>query len=175
MNPNDMLDKTLKGQEEIQNRKYKLSAKSRMLLLLVDGRQGAADLAEQASKLGVPEGALADLLTQGFIELVVTSAIAPAATVPSAPALATPAPASPAPPAPLIEFERYREARNLMNESIVSALGLRSVFFTLQIEKTANLEDLRGLLDEYQRAMNKALGVKAASVLMKRLQAMMEA
>ena len=173
MNPNDLLDKTPKGQEEIRRRKYKLPAKSRMLLLLVDGQLRAADLADQAAKLGVPNGALADLLAQGFIAPIVASEAAPAAALPPAPPLAA-APDHPVPAAPLNDFERYRAARGFMNESIVSALGLKSIFFTLRIEKTGNLEDLRGLLDEYARTMTKALGAKVAEVLVARLVAMME-
>jgi len=178
MNSDDILDKTPKGQEEIQSRKYKLPAKSRMLLLLVDGRQSAAQLAEQSVKLGVPEGALADLLAQGFVVPVVTPVAAPQsapATALPTPPQATPAEATSVSAAPLSAIDRYREARNFMNESIVSALGLRSLFFTLQIEKTANLEDLHGLLDEYQRTMTKALGAKATGVLVARLKAMLEA
>ncbi len=184
LSPNDILDKTLKGQEEIQGRKYKLPAKSRMLLLLVDGQLRAADLTGQAVRLGVPETALSELLAEGFIAPSLTSQGAPSLApqaVPAPPPIASvprPAPAPPdyrAPASLLTEFERYREARRFMNESVVNALGLKSIFFTQQIEKTGNLEDLREILADYQRTMAKALGAKVAAGLVAQLNTMLDA
>lgn len=151
MKPTDILDRTDKGQEEIHHRRHKLASRQRMLLLLVDGIHTAEELSQQASKIGLPATALTELVSQGYVALAAPkSGAAPGDQAPST-------------------FERYRKARQFMNDSIVNAMGLRSFFFTLKIEKTANLADLHGLFGDYIAAMKKALGESEAEVLIVRM------
>ena len=55
-----------------------------------------------------------------------------------------------------------------MNDAVVDALGLRAFFFTLKIERTGNLDDLRGLLPEYTRQLRRAHGPEVADELIGR-------
>jgi hypothetical protein len=174
MNPTDFLDKTEKGQEEIKSRKYKLHAKTRMLLLLVDGQHSAADLADQAIKIGLSAATLDELYSQGFIGAKAAQAAAPAAAdAPSAPGRA-PAATAGAQASGGGHYEQYRAARGFMNETIVDALGLKSFFFTLKIEKTSNLDDLRALMDDYAKAMTKSMGEQAAGVFILRMRSLLK-
>ncbi len=160
MRPTDILDKSEKGHEEIRTRKHKLAGKARMLLLLVDGQHPAFVLREQAEKMKLPADTLDTLISGGFIELR------------RAAASATAAPQSPGAEersASADRFAHYTGARRLMTESIFSALGLKGFLFTLKIEKTANMDDLRGLIPEYERLMTRALGAEGASLFVKRL------
>lgn len=160
MNPTDVLDKAEKGLEEIKSRKYKLHSKTRMLLLLIDGHHTYAELNDQAGKIGLPAGTLDDLIAQSFVRLHAAPAAAPA-------------PAEGAAPASGGHYEQYRAARGFMNETIVNALGLKSFLFTLKIEKTGNLDDLRKLFEDYSKAMNKALGEQTAGVFIIRMKSLL--
>ncbi len=59
--------KTAKGQEEIQQRTYKLSASLRKLLIMVDGHSTAAEMISRLSAMGDVTPALTELETDGFI------------------------------------------------------------------------------------------------------------
>jgi hypothetical protein len=56
-----------------------------------------------------------------------------------------------------------------MTESVFSTLGLKGFLFTLKIEKSGNLDDLRQLIPEYQKLMTKALGDEGAALFVSRL------
>jgi hypothetical protein len=159
--PTDILDKSERGQEEIRTRKHKLAGKARMLLLLVDGRHPAFVLREQAEKMKLPADTLDTLISGGFIELRGAAAPQPADAEERS--------------ASADRFAHYTGARRLMTESVFSALGLKGFLFTLKIEKTANMDDLRGLIPEYERLMTKALGVEGGSLFVKRLRELADA
>jgi hypothetical protein len=165
--PTDILDKSGKGQEEIRTRKHKLTGKARMLLLLVDGEHPMFVLREHAEKLNLPADTLDALIDGGFVEL---RRVAPTTTT-TGDRLDTSAaiPAAGDRPADSERFAHYTGVRRLMTESIFSALGLKGFLFTLKIEKTANLDDLRALIPEYERLMTKALGAEGGSLFVKRL------
>jgi len=195
MSPAYLLDKTDKGQDEIKSRKNISNHKMRMLLLLVDGTHTIEDLSFKAGKLGIPE-AINDLVSQGFIAPrggIVSGKMAKLSSKPVAP----PAPASTGldaqsilledalaslprkngpptqtPPA-FGSFEHYNAARIFMSGTIVSALGLKSFFFTLKIEKTENVEGLRLLFADYAKAITKAMGEEAAKAPISRMRAML--
>ncbi len=164
MRPTDILDKSEKGQEEIRTRKHKLTGKTRMLLLLVDGLHPTFVLSEQAEKMGLPADTLDTLMAEGFIEVRRVAKVSAATT--DAPVAGT---ATRERSADSERFAHYTAARRLMTESIFSALGLKGFLFTLKIERTANQDDLRVLIPEYERLMVKALSAEAASLFVKRL------
>ena len=56
-----------------------------------------------------------------------------------------------------------------MNVSVVNALGLKSFFFTLKLERAGNVADLRELVEAYKAAIAKASGQAEAEVLTERL------
>src|SRR2546426_262014 len=103
MKATDFLVRTVKGEEEIRERKRKLSSRLRMLLLLVDGRHTAGELADHTTKIGLPRAAIADLLTQGFVSAGTTPPTTPTASVDET----------------AQNIERYRAAQQFMNTTIV--------------------------------------------------------
>jgi len=68
MNPQAVLQKTEKGIEEIQTRKYHLDQRLRTLLIVVNGQLTAGQLIERFSRLGDVEPLLKQLLEQGFVQ-----------------------------------------------------------------------------------------------------------
>ena len=60
-------------------------------------------------------------------------------------------------------------AKEFMNVSVVNALGLKSFFFTLKLERAGNVADLRELVEAYKAAIAKASGQAEAEVLTERL------
>ena len=77
------------------------------------------------------------------------------------------------PVAPVDEFSRFRAAKDLMNVTVVDALGIRSFFFTLKLERAGNLADLRGLTAAYHEAITKGSGADEAKVFTERLKALL--
>jgi len=169
MRPTDVLDKSAKGLEEIRTRKHKLNGKARMLLLLIDGRHPAFVLREQGAKMGLPQATLDVLFDQGYLE-VLHSAGGTAATTSTVTRELRPASDAAAED----RFAHYTAARRLMTESVFSTLGLKGFMFTLKIEKTGNLDDLRTLIPDYQRLMAKALGDEGAALFVGRLEDLLD-
>ena len=169
MRPTDVLDKSVKGQEEIRTRKHKLTGKARMLLLLIDGRHPAFVLREQGAKMGLPEDTLDLLFDQGYVEALRSASGATAGTAAATRELR---PAGDA--AAEDRFAHYTAARRLITESVFSTLGLKGFMFTLKIEKTGNLDDLRALIPDYQKLMSKALGAEGAALFVGRLHDLMD-
>jgi hypothetical protein len=70
MNPESVLEKTTKGAEEIETRKHKLDAKLRPILIAVNGKLTAGELAAQFAQLGETAPLLDDLMKQGFVRVL---------------------------------------------------------------------------------------------------------
>ena len=153
--PTDIIVKTADGAAEVAARSAALPQRLRTMLILVDGKLTAGQLTEAASKLGVPSDFLDALAQQGLI------AVRPAAQ----PAAEASAPA----PVELSEAERFRIAQKFMNDTVVDALGFRALFFTLKLEKSFSIPDLRALLDDYTKLIAKRGGKDAARMLAARV------
>lgn len=166
-----IFEKTEAGAEEVKARSRKLAPRLRTMLIMVDGTISAAQLQDAAATLGAPNDFLESLQEQGLIRRRAAAQAAEASidVVLDAPE-ATPAPGWPAPPT---DGERFRSAQKFMNDSAVDALGLRAFFFTLKLEKCFTLEDLRGLLPEYTKAIAKGSGEGTAGVLTRRVRDML--
>ena len=67
MNPESVLEKTTKGVEEIETRKHKLDSKLRTILIQVNGKLTAGELATSFAQLGDVAALLDDLHRQGFV------------------------------------------------------------------------------------------------------------
>jgi hypothetical protein len=93
------------------------------------------------SGLGVTDATVEQLQTLGFI----------APKPKPAPATA----AAPAPKTPAPEPDRVFVARQFLNETAVNAVGLRSYFFTLKLERAWSLAELRLLLPDYEKIVAK--------------------
>ena len=144
MNPESVLEKTTKGVEEIETRKHKLDAKLRPILISVNGKLKAAELASQFAALGDANALLDDLLKQGFVR--------GAAGTP-----ATAAGGGAADPAKL--KQAIAEAARFISE----ALGPGGDAINMKIEAAKSLDELNKFLDSRRDALDSALGkVKAA-------------
>jgi hypothetical protein len=160
----DIYRKTALGSNEITSRKLKLNPRLRTMLILIDGLQPEFILREEAEKVGAPASFIDELLALGLIEKAGRAQAAPAAA-----AAATPVAAAPAGD----EFSRFRAAKDFMNITIVDALGMKSFFFTLKLERASTRADLRDLATAYREAIAKADGEAAAKVLAARLEEML--
>lgn len=63
-----VLQKTAKGREEIEKRTFRIDSRRRTLLILVDGKASAAELAQKAGHIGEAVPLLGTLLAEGFVE-----------------------------------------------------------------------------------------------------------
>jgi hypothetical protein len=152
--------KTERGAAEVKDRKLKLSPRVRTMLILIDGVMPEFMLKEDASRVGAPADFIEQLLAAGLIERIQGAGAAPAAAARVAPATGD-------------EFARFREAKDFMNSTIVDALGIKSFFFTLKLERAGTVADLRELVDPYREAMAKAEGWEHAAVMAARLKEML--
>src|SRR5580698_2952135 len=109
MQPTDVLVKTDKGVEEVKTRKYRLAARSRILLFMIDGRHAIGEILDQTSKLGMPATALKELIDGNFVTNISASTIR-ASGIPTA---GTAGSADPN------DAERYVRAQKFMNDTIV--------------------------------------------------------
>ena len=164
MSAGDIYAKTALGSQEMKNRKLKLSPRLRTMLILVDGHQPALVLKDEAAKLGAPADFLEQLLAMHLIEKV-GNVIIEESKAADRPAVAHVQERD--------EFARFRAAKDLMNVTVVDALGIKSFFFTLKLERAGTLADLRELVDPYHDAIAKGSGEEEARVFTERLNAML--
>lgn len=155
--------KTPAGSQEVRSRKLKLAPKLRTMLILVDGRKPVGALRDEVSACGMPSDCIEQLESLGLVEPLgaqaSTSAQPPAA----------------APGAFPDAFERFRAAQKFMNDTVVNALGIKAFFFTMKLERTATVDDLKELLGAYQATIAKASGAAEAEVLARRVREMLGA
>ena len=71
------------------------------------------------------------------------------------------------------EFTLFRTAKEFMNTTVVNALGMRSFFFVLKLEKAGARIDLRALIPDYAKAMGKSLDPQTVDVMVERVTAML--
>ncbi len=164
MSAGDIYGKTALGAQEVSNRKMKLAPRLRTMLILVDGHQPALILQEEAEKLGAPPDFLDQLLGMRLIEKIGNASSDESK---AADRIAYP------PAAAGDEYTRFRAAKDFMNITVVDALGIRSFFFTLKLERAGNLADLRELVRGYSDAITKGSGTEEARVFTLRLEAML--
>jgi len=155
--------KTEHGTQEVAARKAKLAPRVRTMLILVDGITPEEMLKREAQQVGAPADFLEQLVGLGLIESTQAAPRAPAA------------PAAPDAPGggSAVEFQRFRDAQAFMNTTLVDALGIKSFFFTLKLERAATVADLRELAGPYLELMAKASGKEQAAVLGRRLKLML--
>lgn len=164
MVPNEIYVKTAVGLEQVRSLKELLAPATRIAFFMVDGLAPAEEILDELSGLGVTVEDIDRLISAGFI-------------APRDP------PQPPPPPDRPVETDalpREREpaapagtdytfiARQFMNETVVNAVGLRSFFFILKLEKASNLKDLRLLLAEYTKLIEKGTASREAEILTRR-------
>jgi hypothetical protein len=160
MNAGDIYVKTDLGLQEVGTRKMDLSHRLRCALILVDGKHPFSVLQREARKLSAPEDFIEQLMALNLVARKEGIAIGAIATT-GEPAAADD------------EFARFRVAKEFMSSTIVDALGIKSFFFTLKLEKMSTRADLKGMLGDYTKAMTKAMGSDVAQVMVGRVEAML--
>jgi hypothetical protein len=159
MKPSDIPVKTAAGNQELAQRKHKLTPRSRSLLIVIHGTETVAELAQNLHALGEIENSLEQLAQLGLIAARDGVAGAPASR-------------QAAPTAPDI-MPSAQQAKQLLNESAVAVLGLRSFLFVLKLEHAYSVVELRGILPEYRRVVAKAKGEVFADAMVKRIEALL--
>ncbi len=124
--------KTDKGVAEIETRAHRLPPRTRSLLILVDGKRDAADLAKLAPQQC--DETLATLLEQGFIEAT------PELTARPRPAAAA---AAPAPSAPGAVFEARRRA---VVRALNDTIGPAAETLAIKLERSRSPAELEPLV-----------------------------
>ncbi len=142
MNPESVLEKTTKGVEEIETRKHKLDAKLRPILIAVNGKLTAGELAGKFASLGDVGLLLDDLAKQGFVK----AAAGASATAGGA---ADPAKVKKA----------IAEACRMLSD----ALGPGADPINEKLEQAKTLDELNGFLDKRRDALEVALGKAKAA------------
>ncbi len=151
--------KTERGTQELTARKAKLAPRVRTMLILVDGITPEEMLKREAQQVGAPADFLEQLVDLGLVESSERPASAAVAPVAGGGSSA--------------DFQRFRDAQAFMNTTVVDALGIKSFFFTLKLERAATVADLRELAGPYLELMAKASGKEQAAVLGRRLKLML--
>lgn len=175
MLPNVIPVKTQAGRLEIDERKLKIGARQRMVLISINGERPVSSIRQQFAAMSEIDAVLDELLATGLIE-VPQAAVAEAVTAPSptpAPAVAEievevpqpskvkvkakaePKPEAPA-PKPARDFDPgLQAAREFMSRTLSAKAGLRSFLFAQKIEKSPSRDALRELLPEFRRVLRK--------------------
>lgn len=161
MELNQVYLKTAKGQEEILNRAYKLSANLRRLLIMVDGRSTAADMASRLTMLGDVAAALLELEIGGFI----------ATSTPRAPALVSAAPDSASPSSrPGFNLDA---AKNVIKSALLSAIGPAADYWIECVEATTTPEQLRIEFDAIHELLPRLLAEPQAEQTWRQMEPVM--
>lgn len=147
-NASAIFAKTQKGFEEMTRRTYRLPARMRALLIMIDGKTPTAELLARAASGDEAHDFLTILLTDGFIEAVGAKPSAKTATGSSADA-----------PDPLGAAKRF------MVQALVDAFGPEAVRFTGKVEAAADMATLRELALKYLEGVRAASGRQKAEGL----------
>lgn len=160
MNPRTVLQKTDKGREEIAKRTFKLEARKRTLLIMVDGRTDAEGLGEKAAHLAEAQALLDSLLADGFIEAAGgTEATAPPASASSAAHRPAPgdAPGQPG-SVPLETLKRTACAQ------IEKLMGPDGMVLALKIENATTREEFFAEARKIHQALSSFVGRRQADM-----------
>lgn len=184
-----VLNKTDKGREEIETRKYRLGGPLRRLLVMIDGRHSREDLLTLYGGLGASDEAITELLDHEFVETIPCGPAAPGSSALNAliadgdcnagapvqeTAGATLARQS-IPSEVLSAGETPRQALyNFYTQTIKSTLGLRGFTLQLKVERANSNDDFRALRQQYHDAILKARGKEMARSLIGRLDQLLQ-
>ncbi len=164
-------DKTDKGRQEIATRQFQLQNRLRTLLVMVDGKQSAAELLRKVQALGLDENSVQELIDGDFIspikdsvEVVTTLPVTPDALEPVQYQQGSPDPStvstsvSDFPLPELSGAEQFQAVYRFFNETIKANLGFRGFALQLKVERAGNLEDFEYLRIPFLEAVMKAKG-----------------
>ena len=160
MDKNTIYHKSLKGAEELSSRTYKLPARERSVLIMVDGKSTAQEVIDKARHFGEAEHFFQTLIENGFIE-------APAAAVP------VPGPAPVATPIPAPQAPAPASTQELAVRSMSSAIDYACLFLakvvgpdadmmTGKIESCKTADELRAVVEKYREIVRSVAGSRRA-------------
>ena len=129
------LAKTEKGLEEIESRKYKLDARTRALLLVINGKLTAGDLIKDFERLGDVVAMLKELKRGGFIKEA-DAAAAPGSAV--------------------------RETRQALSALVYDALGPDGASVAVDVEDCKTVAQMRAYLESRRDIFDGVLGKQRA-------------
>lgn len=146
--------KTGSGTDAIATRHPGLAARQRSLLILVDGRRTAGELATLTSAFGDTDQLLQALLSQGFIEAVEQVTAVPSRPSPLASA-----------PAPLVAAAAVplAKARSLASRRLIDLLGPGASELCMKLEATRTVEEFRGTLRRVEGILREVVGSQRAA------------
>ena len=166
-------NKTAAGRIEIDERKLKIGARQRMVLISINGERTVESIRRQFIAINDIDSLLKELLTTGLIEFgsesiqafEAASAITgppPPIPVAAKPAVkeainttesAAPKHAAKAP----VEAGNLAEAREYMSRTLSAKVGLRAFLLTQKIDKATSREALLEQMSEFRRLLRKNL------------------
>jgi hypothetical protein len=146
--------KTGSGMDAIATRHPGLPARQRSLLILVDGRRTAGELAVLTAAFGDTQELLQALLGQGFIEVVEQVHAVPSRPAPLAPA-----------PARQVDGEAVplAKARSLASRRLIDLLGPGASELCMKLEATRTAEEFRGTLRRVEGILREVVGSQRAA------------
>ncbi len=182
-----LFDKTDKGRDEINTRRFHLAPRLRTLLLLVDGKNTVDQLLQKVAGIGLDESALTDLLDQQFIreaDIHNTDMQAMLNAITDAPSDATSNPISNSTAEQLSYKTREATAsvpitihsdielqtlHQFFSATIKSTLGIRGFALQIKVDRATSVADFQALREAYLAAILKASGPEMKRILADRL------
>ena len=165
-------NKTAAGRIEIDERKLKIGARQRMVLISINGERTVESIRRQFIAINDIDSLLKELLTTGLIEFgsesiqAFEAASAITGPPPPIPVAAKPAvkeainttesAAKHAAKAP-VEAGNLAEAREYMSRTLSAKVGLRAFLLTQKIDKATSREALLEQMSEFRRLLRKNL------------------
>jgi hypothetical protein len=133
MDEKTILSKTAKGREEIETRKHKLEQRLRAVLITVNGKLTAGELAKQFSSMSDLPAALEKLVREGFAQQALDPAV------------------------------RLKQARAELAALITASLGPQGDSIAMKVESAKTLEELRAYLESKRAFFDEVLREKKAA------------
>ena len=168
---NTILVKTAAGRLEIDERKLKIGARQRMVLISINGERTIESIRTQFIAINDIAALLDELMGLGLVEIAESNlaletgaaaalpdfnppgkpVVQPVANPPEKPV------ARPAPNVRAAAHDGHVQAREYMRRVLSAKVGLRAFLFTQKVDKSESAEALRELLPEFRRLLRKSL------------------
>jgi hypothetical protein len=160
--------KTAAGRLEIDERKLKIGARQRMVLISINGERTVESIRKQFVAINEIDSLLDELLATGLIEVGEAASGAAVAAIssalPEAPVAAKPPPSEVAEKsvaAPVAKNAAgggdLAAARDFMSRMLNAKVGLRAFLISQKIDKSTTREALLELLPEFRRLLRKQI------------------
>ncbi len=167
--------KTESGRLEIDQRKLKIGARQRMVLISINGERSVESIRKQFVAISDIDSLLKELLSSGLIEFdgldhalehdqVITapppdlaSNAKPAVTLDTAEETRPVSRPTPPPAAAKAPARGLVQAREYMSQTLSAKVGFRAFLFGQKIEKSNSPEALREHMSEFRRLLRKSL------------------